>query len=71
MFALSAVSFVFFVLLRTKKRSSAPCETEQSEVDAPKLSAKEKARGFFSVGMIIYIVYCVAMSVYYIYLSFK
>ena len=33
------------------------------------LSVWERAYGFFSVGMSIFVIYCVAMMSYYIYLS--
>lgn len=70
-FALSVVSFICFIIMRKKKESIAVQEAVQDGYEVAPLKTGEKVKGFFTVGMIIYIAYCVAMSVYYIYLSFK
>ena len=71
-FALSVLSALYLVLKHKKARKKAVEEatTDEDETVLP-LGTGEKVGGFFSVGMIIYIAYCVLKMAYYLYISYQ
>ena len=67
------LSCVGFLCLYKKKiisfKKGIEMKPDENGNDVLPLSVNERISGFFSVGMIIFVVYCVAIMSYYVYLS--